>query len=604
MSNLNDEIREAIGSFNDDHARALLREAFKNNPDADTYYLASQVAVDEEEKRDFLVKATELDPLHSEAHAALGATVQHKPAELAAPTQQETAFATIVLPPEPTEENSPTIQPILTDSSTPASAPTPPTATNGEVNLMSNLNDEIRAAIDTFDVDKARALLREALNNNPDAETYYLASQVAIHEEQKRDFLVKATQLDPFHSEAHAALGATVQNKPAELAAPTQQETALATTPPEPPAEAKNTKLVTASVIDETSLKVYPWGDAPDRTTLPAGAIVIPMTRTESGNWLNVFYVGTTGREIVGWIEQSAMNQPRLADRDIEIKDFPITEFEFNGKQDIIDFRKKLAAYHQKRHMPGAIGAIIAAPLFFLGMLAFAEPIFGIFFVFGIIALVVGLANNNKGPNLIAVNLGESWTGTTGGAHSWHKKLEALRRSKQSGQENQREDQARQLALGSAVVLGGIALNHLMSNQNQRPRQQPKTAQQVRLPRSADDLLRQEAAQRQAQQAQARAQQQAQAQQQSQQKSDSEAKERQRQEEERRRQEVEHRRQEAERDELRRRQLEEAQFWADREAEKNRAAEEAARRAEEAARRADEAARHAADDDYWRGAGR
>jgi hypothetical protein len=294
-----------------------------------------------------------------------------------------------------------------------------------------------------------------------------------------------------------------------------------------------------------------------------------------------------------------------VAGRNIEIKDFPITEFEFNSKQDIIDFRKKLAAYHQKRVMPGAIGGIIGGPSFFLGMLGLmVDPTFVIFFLFGIIALVVGLANNNKGPNLIAVNLGESWTGTTGGAHSWHKKLEALRRSKQSGQENQREDQARQLALGSAVVLGGIALNHLMSNQNQRPRQQPKTAQQVRLPRSADDLLRQEAAQRQAQQAQARAQQQAQAQQQSQQKSDSEAKERQRQEEERRRQEVEHRRQEAERDELRRRQLEEAQFWADREAEKNRAAEEAARRAEEAARRADEAARHAADDDYWRGAGR
>ncbi len=36
---------------------------------------------------------------------------------------------------------------------------------------MSKLNDEIKAAIDSFDVERARTLLREALQE-PDAETY------------------------------------------------------------------------------------------------------------------------------------------------------------------------------------------------------------------------------------------------------------------------------------------------------------------------------------------------------------------------------------------------------------------------------------------------
>jgi hypothetical protein len=111
---------------------------------------------------------------------------------------------------------------------------------------MSNLNDEIRAAIDTSDVDRARALLREALNDTPDADTYYLASLVALSDDQKQRFLKKATELDPFHSEAHAALGATAQNKPA---APAPQETAPATTAPsfEPPAETAETTTANAS---------------------------------------------------------------------------------------------------------------------------------------------------------------------------------------------------------------------------------------------------------------------------------------------------------------------------------------------------------------------
>jgi hypothetical protein len=111
---------------------------------------------------------------------------------------------------------------------------------------MSDLNDEIRAAIDTSDVDRARALLREALNNTPDADIYYLASLVALSDDQKQRFLKKATELDPFHSEAHAALGATAQNIPAQPVAPAQQETA-----PDPPSAQQETAPATIAPSSE-----------------------------------------------------------------------------------------------------------------------------------------------------------------------------------------------------------------------------------------------------------------------------------------------------------------------------------------------------------------
>ncbi len=71
---------------------------------------------------------------------------------------------------------------------------------------MQTLQAEIRAAIAANDLERARELLRQALREAPDAETYYLASQVALSEAQKREFLDKALALDPFHERARLAL--------------------------------------------------------------------------------------------------------------------------------------------------------------------------------------------------------------------------------------------------------------------------------------------------------------------------------------------------------------------------------------------------------------
>lgn len=65
---------------------------------------------------------------------------------------------------------------------------------------------EIREAISSNDVSAARKLISVALKNEPDADIYYLASLVALDDNQKSNFLNKALELDPFHEEANNLL--------------------------------------------------------------------------------------------------------------------------------------------------------------------------------------------------------------------------------------------------------------------------------------------------------------------------------------------------------------------------------------------------------------
>lgn len=67
---------------------------------------------------------------------------------------------------------------------------------------MNKLLSDIRTAIDKFDMELARNLLKGALEQNPTADVYYLASLAAVSHKQKILFLEKAVELDPFHKEA------------------------------------------------------------------------------------------------------------------------------------------------------------------------------------------------------------------------------------------------------------------------------------------------------------------------------------------------------------------------------------------------------------------
>ena len=65
------KIRLALDSQDVDQARDLLREALKENPSGEIYYLASCAALNEEQRVKFLEQAIEVDPFHKKAHEEL-----------------------------------------------------------------------------------------------------------------------------------------------------------------------------------------------------------------------------------------------------------------------------------------------------------------------------------------------------------------------------------------------------------------------------------------------------------------------------------------------------------------------------------------------------
>lgn len=79
-----------------------------------------------------------------------------------------------------------------------------------------NLNPlmEVRTAITAGELDRARDLLRPHLINQPTAEAYYLAYNVAINDYQRRKFLNQALELDPFFEDAEQALQALDRGEP------------------------------------------------------------------------------------------------------------------------------------------------------------------------------------------------------------------------------------------------------------------------------------------------------------------------------------------------------------------------------------------------------
>lgn len=81
---------------------------------------------------------------------------------------------------------------------------------------------EIQQAIDSFQMDAARALLREELVENPGADAYYLASRAAITHGQRVEFLEKTLEIDPAHRLAQEELAdiRRVKSGPAQAPAP------------------------------------------------------------------------------------------------------------------------------------------------------------------------------------------------------------------------------------------------------------------------------------------------------------------------------------------------------------------------------------------------
>lgn len=93
---------------------------------------------------------------------------------------------------------------------------------------MTTIRTQIEELINQHNLTQARDLLRDELRNNPSAETYYLASQVAVVHAQRRHFLEKAIELNPFHEEAHQALQEFVPDFKTLMDSPQKKKTEYA----------------------------------------------------------------------------------------------------------------------------------------------------------------------------------------------------------------------------------------------------------------------------------------------------------------------------------------------------------------------------------------
>ena len=97
---------------------------------------------------------------------------------------------------------------------------------------------EIQQALDRFQRDEARALLKEELKESPSAAAYYLAAQAARTEGDRVGYLRKALELDPDYQPAAAELGVSkpVENpKPEPMVEPVEP----------PPAPERDWRLAT-----------------------------------------------------------------------------------------------------------------------------------------------------------------------------------------------------------------------------------------------------------------------------------------------------------------------------------------------------------------------
>ncbi len=90
---------------------------------------------------------------------------------------------------------------------------------------------EIQVAIDRFQMDRARELIAEELEENPSADAYYLASQAALSHGQRVEYLRSALELDPDFRPASDELAQIIPARPKELSV-----AAPVPAPPPPPA--------------------------------------------------------------------------------------------------------------------------------------------------------------------------------------------------------------------------------------------------------------------------------------------------------------------------------------------------------------------------------
>lgn len=215
---------------------------------------------------------------------------------------------------------------------------------------MSHLNSEIQDAIDAFDIDKARQLIRDALPE-ADAETYYLASQVALNDDQKQRFLEQALEKDPFHEKADVELQKIKGNGSVVTAAPEPSIVSSESAPqpkveepvakPEPQAaatpapEEQRTFVVGTISGGDVSMYTIPTEQSIVRTNLRKGTKIYLIARDDLAEWYQAIYDSPIGQDIIGWVSARHVSDVNVNGNPIQIMDLPITQFQLNTRDDV-----------------------------------------------------------------------------------------------------------------------------------------------------------------------------------------------------------------------------------------------------------------------------
>lgn len=166
---------------------------------------------------------------------------------------------------------------------------------------MSEEYREIREAIDNFETERARDLIREALKENPTAEVYYLASQVAMNDYQRRKFLSQALELDPFHTKAERALESLnggAGESPSRSQAQSTFGSGSSGIPGTPYAEkAKRDYTASANVGGQTSYALADFGTR--LLALIIDIVILSIVGFVVGTVIGIFMPTNTTEEIV-----------------------------------------------------------------------------------------------------------------------------------------------------------------------------------------------------------------------------------------------------------------------------------------------------------------
>lgn len=70
-------------------------------------------------------------------------------------------------------------------------------------------------------------------------------------------------------------------------------------------------------------------------TTIPRKAEVIVVSRDLRCEWLNIIFMGTAAREVIGWIPVTGVADVQLQGNSVRANDLPISSYQWNTKMDI-----------------------------------------------------------------------------------------------------------------------------------------------------------------------------------------------------------------------------------------------------------------------------